>query len=48
MRLITSTILIFNIHVYIYELSHIYRILIKKLYTECPRQLFGNFWQLFW
>jgi len=33
MRLIIGTLLIFNIHVYIYELARIYRILIKKLYT---------------
>jgi len=37
MRLITSTIFIINVHVYISELSHICRILIKKVYTEYPR-----------
>jgi len=44
MRLITSTIFIINVHVYINELSNICRILIKKVYTECSKLPIHLFW----
>jgi len=43
-RLITSTIFIIDVHVYINELSHICQILIKTVYTECPRLPIHLFW----